>query len=96
MKWLRFIPCLIGNTVFALTCREPVGKYFLQVCTTTPCELRGASQIVKTIEKELGIHVGGTTPDKLFTLVEVECAGACVNAPVMAVNDDYYVRRRTS
>ncbi|KAJ3221509.1 ndufv2NADH dehydrogenase flavoprotein subunit 2 [Clydaea vesicula] len=70
--------------------RDPVGKYFLQVCTTTPCECSGASEIVKVIEKKLGIKVGGTTKDGLFTLVEVECAGACVNAPVMAVNDDYY------
>ena len=71
--------------------REPIGKYFLQVCTTTPCELCGASEIVKTVSDKLGIKVGETTPDKMFTLVEVECAGACVNAPVMAVNDDYYV-----
>jgi NADH dehydrogenase (ubiquinone) flavoprotein 2 len=63
----------------------------LQVCTTSPCELCGASKIVKTIEEKLGIHVGETTKDGLFTLVEVECAGACVNAPVLAVNDDYYV-----
>lgn len=61
------------------------------MCTTTPCELRGASSIVKAIEADLGIHCGQTTKDKLFTLVEVECAGACINAPVMAVNDDYYV-----
>ena len=70
--------------------REPVGKYFLQVCTTSPCELRNASEIVDTISKHLDIKVGETTQDKLFTLVEVECAGACVNAPILAVNDDYY------
>jgi NADH dehydrogenase (ubiquinone) flavoprotein 2 len=68
-----------------------VGKYFLQVCTTTPCQLCNANGIVETIEKHLGIKVGETTEDKLFTLVEVECAGACSNAPVLAVNDDYYV-----
>ena len=78
-------------TFYTMYNREPIGKYFLQVCTTTPCELCGSSDIVKAVEKELGIHVGETTKDKLFTLVEVECAGACVNAPVMAVNDDYYV-----
>ncbi|KAJ1919025.1 NADH:ubiquinone oxidoreductase 24 [Tieghemiomyces parasiticus] len=70
--------------------RDPVGKYFLQVCTTTPCELCGSTEILKAAEEHLGIKVGETTPDKLFTLVEVECAGACVNAPVVAVNDDYY------
>ncbi|KAJ1343629.1 hypothetical protein BSLG_001898 [Batrachochytrium salamandrivorans] len=68
---------------------DPVGKYFLQVCTTTPCQLCGSDDIVKAAEA-LGIKVGQSTSDSLFTLVEVECAGACVNAPVLAVNDDYY------
>lgn len=77
-------------TFYTMFNRNPVGKYFLQVCTTTPCELCGASKIVQTIEKHLGIKVGQTTEDKLFTLVEVECAGACVNAPVISVNDDYF------
>lgn len=75
-----------------LTGREPVGRHFLQVCTTTPCELCGSAAVVDALRAELGVEVGGTTADKLFTLVEVECAGACVNAPVLAVNDDYYVR----
>ncbi|TPX34167.1 hypothetical protein SmJEL517_g03096 [Synchytrium microbalum] len=77
-------------TFYTMYNREPVGKYFLQVCTTSPCELRNASKIVETIAKHLDIKVGETTADKMFTLVEVECAGACVNAPVLAVNDDYY------
>ncbi|KAJ3095303.1 NADH:ubiquinone oxidoreductase 24 [Phlyctochytrium planicorne] len=77
-------------TFYTMFNRTPVGKYFLQVCTTTPCALCGANDIVKAVEEHLGIKVGGTTEDKLFTLVEVECAGACSNAPVMAVNDDYY------
>ncbi|KAJ3273063.1 NADH dehydrogenase [ubiquinone] flavoprotein 2, mitochondrial [Terramyces sp. JEL0728] len=69
---------------------DPVGKYFVQVCTTTPCQLCGSSDVLKATEKELGIKVGETTKDDMFTLVEVECAGACVNAPVVAFNDDYY------
>ncbi|KAG9301629.1 hypothetical protein G9A89_016699 [Geosiphon pyriformis] len=77
-------------TFYTMFNREPIGKYFLQLCTTTPCQLCGSSQILETIEKHLGIKVGQTTSDKLFTLAEVECAGACVNAPVLAVNDDYY------
>ncbi|KAI9137499.1 thioredoxin-like [2Fe-2S] ferredoxin-domain-containing protein [Paraphysoderma sedebokerense] len=77
-------------TFYTMFNREPVGKYFLQVCTTTPCELCGSTDIVKAIEKHLNIKMGETTPDNLFTLVEVECAGACVNAPVLAVNDDYF------
>ncbi len=60
------------------------------MCTTTPCQLCGSDKILETIKKELGIKVGETTKDNLFTLVEVECAGACVNAPVVAVNDDYF------
>lgn len=71
--------------------RDPVGKYFLQVCTTTPCQLCGSTSILDAIKDELGINVGETTKDQKFTLVEVECAGACVNAPMLAVNDDYYV-----
>ncbi|PVV02900.1 hypothetical protein BB560_002638 [Smittium megazygosporum] len=77
-------------TFYTMFNRDPVGKYFLQVCGTTPCQLCGSDKIFETVEKHLGIKVGETTSDKLFTLVEVECAGACVNAPVMAVNDDYF------
>ncbi|KAI8054074.1 thioredoxin-like [2Fe-2S] ferredoxin-domain-containing protein [Syncephalis plumigaleata] len=77
-------------TFYTMFNRKPVGKYFLQVCTTTPCELCGSTGILNTIRQHLGIEVGETTKDGKFTLVEVECAGACVNAPVMAVNDDYY------
>jgi NADH dehydrogenase (ubiquinone) flavoprotein 2 len=58
--------------------REPVGKYFLQVCTTTPCALCGSGKIVDTIVSELGITPGHTTEDGMFTLAEVECLGACV------------------
>ncbi|KAJ2489675.1 NADH:ubiquinone oxidoreductase 24 [Coemansia sp. RSA 2050] len=91
-KFLEVPPMRVYEvaTFYTMFNRSPVGKYFLQVCTTTPCELCGASKIVETIEKHLGIKVGETTPDKLFTLVEVECAGACVNAPVISVNDDYF------
>ncbi|KAJ2726156.1 NADH:ubiquinone oxidoreductase 24 [Coemansia sp. Benny D115] len=77
-------------TFYTMFNRNPVGKYFLQVCTTTPCQLCGSSKIVEAIENHLGIKVGQTTSDKLFTLVEVECAGACINAPVISVNDDYF------
>jgi len=69
-----------------------VGKYFLQLCTTSPCVVCGADKVLDAIKSHLKIQVGETTPDGLFTLVEVECAGACVNAPVLAVNEDYYVR----
>jgi len=69
---------------------EPVGKNFIQVCRTTPCWLRGADEITKTCKKKLGVDIGGTTEDGKFTLTEVECLGACVNAPMVQINDDYF------
>jgi NADH-quinone oxidoreductase subunit E len=70
---------------------KPVGKYHLQVCTTTPCWLRGSDEIVKACQKASGIsHFGESSPDGLFTLTEVECMGACVNAPMIQINDDYF------
>lgn len=94
-------------TFYTMYKREPVGKYFLQVCATTPCMLRGAETITEIICKKLGmkeidyqnfqivlcflgIKNGETTSDGLFTLLEVECLGACVNAPMVQINDDYY------
>lgn len=69
---------------------EPVGKHLVQLCRTTPCWLKGGEAIARACEETLGIKLGETTPDGLFTLKEVECLGACVNAPVMQINDDYY------
>jgi len=69
---------------------RPVGRYLLQACTTTPCWLRGSDDVVVACERKLGIVMGGSTADGLFTLVEVECLGACVNAPILQVNDDFY------
>lgn len=70
--------------------RERVGKYFIQLCGTTPCMVNGSEEIKQTIEKHLGIHEGETTADGLFTLKEVECLGACANAPMIQINDDFY------
>ncbi|EFX04614.1 NADH-ubiquinone dehydrogenase [Grosmannia clavigera kw1407] len=72
--------------------RTPVGKYFVQACTTTPCQLGGCGSdvIVKAIKEHLGIKQGETTADGLFTFIEVECLGACVNAPMIQINDHYY------
>lgn len=69
---------------------KPVGKYHIQVCGTTPCMLCGAEEILKTCQNELGMTTGETTADSMFTLSEVECLGACVNAPVIQINDDFY------
>lgn len=67
---------------------KPVGKYLLQFCKTTPCMLRGIDQIIKDCKAKLGIELDETTIDGLFTLKEVECLGACANAPVVQINDD--------
>ncbi len=69
---------------------KPVGKKFIQVCTTTPCWLKGSSEIMDECEHSLGIKNKQTTDDGEFTLTEVECLGACINAPVVQINDDYY------
>ena len=69
---------------------SPVGKYHIQLCGTTPCMLRGSEKLKDTILKKLGLSVGETTADQLFTLSEVECLGACCNAPMVQINDDYY------
>ena len=68
----------------------PVGKYLVQLCTTTPCWLCGSDDIVNACKDHLGIGMNETTPDGKFTLMEVECLGACVNAPMVQINDDYY------
>ncbi|HZT90101.1 MAG TPA: NADH-quinone oxidoreductase subunit NuoE [Stellaceae bacterium] len=78
------------GTFYTMFNLRPVGRYLLQACTTTPCQLRGSDEIVAACERKLGVKVGGTSSDGLFTLVEVECLGACVNAPILQVNDDFY------
>jgi len=87
MAPIRIYEVATFYTMFNL---RPVGRYLLQACTTTPCWLRGSDVVVEACERKLGIAVGDSTADGLFTLVEVECLGACVNAPILQVNDDFY------
>ena len=77
-------------TFYTMYNLEPVGKHHVQVCTNLPCWLRGSDQIVEAAKRNLGVEMGGTSEDGLFTLSEMECLGACVNAPMMQINDDYY------
>ncbi len=77
-------------TFYSMYNHKPIGKHHVQVCGTTPCWLRGSDKIMSACKNKLGINKGETTPDGMFTLSEVECAGACVNAPVVAIDDDYY------
>ena len=72
-------------TFYTMFMRNPTGKYHVQVCTTTPCWLRGSDEILEACKKNMGIGVGEMSKDKLFTLSEVECLGACVNAPMVQV-----------
>lgn len=70
--------------------RRPVGKHLVQVCTNLTCSLLGAEHIVEHLRRALGIEVGETTADGLFTLLEVECLGSCGTAPMMQIDDTYY------
>ncbi|MGH6983712.1 MAG: NADH-quinone oxidoreductase subunit NuoE, partial [Stellaceae bacterium] len=87
MPRIRVYEVATFYTMFNL---KPVGKHFFQICTTTPCWLRGSDDVVAACKKKLGIGIGETTADGKFTLREVECLGACVNAPIIQVNDDFY------
>ncbi|NQV84595.1 MAG: NADH-quinone oxidoreductase subunit NuoE [Rhodospirillales bacterium] len=69
---------------------KPVGRHHVQVCTNLPCWLRGSDAIVGACKKTLGLELGMTSEDGMFTLSEAECLGACVNAPMMQIGDDYY------
>tara|TARA_B100000963_G_scaffold307859_1_gene283099 strand:- start:1167 stop:1772 length:606 start_codon:yes stop_codon:yes gene_type:complete len=77
-------------TFYSMYNLAPVGKYFIQVCTTSPCLLRGADKIVNACKKKLSEKENEISKDGKCSWVEVECLGACVNAPVVQINDDYY------
>ena len=77
-------------TFYSMYNLSPVGKYFIQICTTTPCMIRGANKLVKLCEKKISKEPNNFSPDKNSSWTEVECLGACVNAPMMQINDDYF------
>lgn len=77
-------------TFYTMYNTKPVGKHHVQVCTNLPCWLRGSDTVVETCRRTLGVDFGGTTADGEFTLSEAECLGACANAPMMQIGDDYY------
>ncbi|GLI64208.1 hypothetical protein VaNZ11_007400 [Volvox africanus] len=74
-------------TFYTMFNRTKIGKYHVLICGTTPCRLQGAQGIEEAVTRHLGIHIGQTTPDGIFTLGEMECMGACVNAPMVAIAD---------
>jgi NADH-quinone oxidoreductase subunit E len=87
---IPYIRVLEVASFYSMYNLKPIGKYFVQVCTTTSCWLRGSDEILNLCKKHLKIDNNQTTPDGMFTLKEVECLGACVNAPMVQINDDYY------
>ncbi|MDP6406393.1 MAG: NADH-quinone oxidoreductase subunit NuoE [Alphaproteobacteria bacterium] len=91
-EFLEMAPILVYEvaSLFTMFNLQPVGEHHVQVCTNLPCWLRGSDQVVEGCRKSLGIDIGETTADGKFTLSEVECAGACVNAPVAQIGDHYY------
>lgn len=86
MPYIRVLEVATFYTMFNLA---PVGKYFIQLCGTTPCQLRGADAIIQVCEERIGPQ-RQVTADGLFSWLEVECLGACCNAPMVQINDDYY------
>ncbi len=87
MAVMRVYEVATFYTMFNLA---PVGKHFVQVCTTTPCMLAGSDAIVAVCQKRIGAEQGHMRTDGLFSWVEAECLGACANAPMVQINDDYY------
>ena len=77
-------------TFYTMLNLEPVGRHHVQLCRTTPCWLRGSEALRDACRDELGIGLGETTEDGLFTVTEVECLGACVNAPMVQIDDHFY------
>ena len=77
-------------TFYTMYNLAPVGKYFIQVCTTTPCMIRGANKLVEACKEKISENENELSKDLSCSWMEVECLGACVNAPMMQINDDYY------
>jgi NADH-quinone oxidoreductase subunit E len=76
-------------TFYSMFNLEPVGRYFIQLCGTTPCLLAGSDEIIDVLQRRVGPQ-RRVTDDGLFSWIEVECLGACCNAPMVQINDDYY------
>jgi NADH-quinone oxidoreductase subunit E len=87
MSYIKVHEIASFYTMFNL---KPIGKYHIQVCGTTPCWLSGAQELIKTFEEKLGIKCGEVSDDKMFSLCEVECLGACIKAPIAQINDDFH------
>ena len=87
---MSFIRVLEVATFYSMFNLNPVGKNYVQICRTTPCWLRGSDKLLEVAKEVTGCKIGVTSNDNQFTFVEVECLGACCNAPMVQINDDYY------
>ena len=87
MPYIKVYEVATFYTMYNLT---PVGHHFIQVCTTTPCMIRGAYKLVEACKEKISPSDNKLSKDKTCSWVEVECLGACVNAPIIQINDDYY------
>jgi NADH-quinone oxidoreductase E subunit len=87
---MSFIRVLEVATFYSMFNLEPVGENYIQICRTTPCWLRGSNKLLEIAKEVTGCKLGETSQDKEFTVVEVECLGACCNAPMIQINDEYY------
>ena len=87
---MSFIRVLEVVTFYSMFNLEPIGNNYIQICRTTPCWLRGSNKLSEVARDITGCKLGETSDDKKFTVVEVECLGACCNAPMVQINDDYY------
>ena len=87
---MSFIRVLEVATFYSMFNLEPVGKNFIQICRTTPCWLRGSDKLTTVAKEITNCELGETSKDNNFTIVEVECLGACANAPMIQINDDYF------
>ena len=87
---MSFIRVMEVATFYSMFNLKPIGENFLQICRTTPCWLRGSNKLLEVAKEVTGCDLGETSDDNKFTIVEVECLGACCNAPMVQINDDYY------
>ena len=87
---MSFIRALEVATFYSMFNLVPIGKNYIQICRTTPCWLRGSNKLLEVAKEFTGCDLGETSKDNIFTLVEVECLGACCNAPMVQINDNYY------
>ena len=90
MLTIPYIQVYEVATFYSMYNLSPVGKYFVQVCTTTPCMIRGAEKLVDVCKNKISQNQNELSANKLCSWMEVECLGACVNAPMLQINEDYF------